>query len=201
MRKSALIDISAQHFHSLQWEGPMIKKGNVFCHLGYPLGVNVTIKDKVEWVLRKIRCKLDLWHAGQWPFHVRVRIVQAFLQPYVMYFLLLSDWRKCHFHIFESLLKNFLWNKKHSLASVLSSWKYTCQPKVKGGLGILDLHSHTLALRTAFIMHITASQRPLWKSIEMAEICYTGNWKLDVCNKFFSHAPLKHLPPTLNCLL
>ncbi|KAH7352139.1 hypothetical protein KP509_19G031700 [Ceratopteris richardii] len=91
MRKSALIDISAQHFHSFKWEGPKIDKGNVFRHLGYPLGLNVSTKDKIEWVLRRVQCKMDLWHAAQWSLHAQIRIVQTFLQPYVMYYLLLLD--------------------------------------------------------------------------------------------------------------
>ncbi|KAH7331565.1 hypothetical protein KP509_20G040600 [Ceratopteris richardii] len=89
MRKSALIDIFAQHFHSCNWKGPKIKKGTVFRHLKYPLGVNVSTKDRIEWVLSRIRCKMDMWHAAQWPLHARIRIVQSFLQPYVMYYLLL----------------------------------------------------------------------------------------------------------------
>ncbi|KAH7429918.1 hypothetical protein KP509_09G071500 [Ceratopteris richardii] len=134
MRKSALIDISTQHFHSLNSEGPKIKKGIVFPHLGYPLGVNVSTKDRIEWVLSRIRCKMDMWHAAQWPLHARMRIVQSFLQPYVMYNLLLLDWRKCHFRIFECLLKDFLWNKTHNRALVLSAWKYVFQPKKREGI-------------------------------------------------------------------
>ncbi|KAH7298839.1 hypothetical protein KP509_25G061000 [Ceratopteris richardii] len=156
MRKSALIDIFAQHFDSLKWEGPKFEKGTIFRHLGYPLSINVSTKNKIEWVLRRIRC------APQWPLHIRIRIVQAFLQPY---YLLLLDWNKCHLHIFECLLQNFLWNKIHNRALVLSAWKYVCQPKIRGRLGILQLDSHLMAKRVAFIMHIASSQKPLWLDI------------------------------------
>ncbi|KAH6557365.1 hypothetical protein KP509_1Z119400 [Ceratopteris richardii] len=145
---------------------------------------------------KKVRGKIGLWHAAQWPIHARIRIVQAFIQPYVMYYLLLLDWRKSHLHAFECLLKNFLWNKMHSTALVLSTWDYICQPRSTGGLGILNLLSHLQARRVAFIMRITAPQKPLWtdvfwKSIENAKLCYEGIWKLDPWNKFFSHAPIQ----------
>ncbi|KAH7307395.1 hypothetical protein KP509_22G057000 [Ceratopteris richardii] len=204
MNSSCIPGIS--HFDSLKWDGLKVEKGTIFRHLGYPLGINVSTKNKIDWVLRRIKGKMDMWHAAQWPLHTRIRIVQAFLQPYVMYYLLLLDWRKCHLHTFECLLKKFLWNKVHNQALVLSAWKYVCQPKLKGGLGILQLDSHLRARRVAFIMRVTSSQKPLWLDIfwqfmENARSCYKRCWKLDAWNKFFSHAPLQISRPTLDLLL
>ncbi|KAH7440824.1 hypothetical protein KP509_03G012500 [Ceratopteris richardii] len=133
-KKSALVDISAQDFQNIQWEGTKIEKGTVFRHLGYPLGINVSNKDKIEWVMRKVQRKVSMWYSSQWPLHARIRIVQAFLQPYVMYYLLLLDWKTSHIRDFECLLKSFLWNKKHSRAMVLSACDYVCQPRINGGL-------------------------------------------------------------------
>ncbi|KAH7281881.1 hypothetical protein KP509_35G000600 [Ceratopteris richardii] len=164
-KKSALVDISAQDVQGIQWEGTRIEKGTVFTHLGYPLGINVSYKDKIQWVMSKIKCKTGMWHVSQWPLHARVRIVQAFLQPYVMYCLLLLDWKKCHIRGFECLLKNFLWEKKHNRALVLSAWELVCQPRANGGLGILNLHAHTIARWVAFIMRVTSAHRPLWLDV------------------------------------
>ncbi|KAH7280436.1 hypothetical protein KP509_37G067400 [Ceratopteris richardii] len=208
MKKSVMVNISMQKFQSLEWEGLKIERGVIFRHLGYPLGIDVPIKDKVEWVLRRVKCKMERWFASQWPLHARIRIVQTFMQPYIMYYLyylLLLDWRKNHLHIFDRVIKAFLWNKKHNRALVLSSWEYVCQPKNKGGLGFLNSHSHLMARRTAFIMHITSSHTPLWTSIfwifmENEEVKFKETWKLDVWNKFFSHAPLQTTLHTINIL-
>ncbi|KAH7446564.1 hypothetical protein KP509_01G062200 [Ceratopteris richardii] len=140
MRKSVLINIYARNFESLPWYGPKVDRGTVFWHLGYPLGINVPIKDKICWVL-------------------------SFMQPYLMYYLLLLDWKKRHLQGFDRLIKDFLSNKKHNRALVLSAWRYVCQPKPRGGLGILHLHAHIMAQRTAFIMRITSSFKPLWTKI------------------------------------
>ncbi|KAH7278478.1 hypothetical protein KP509_38G043400 [Ceratopteris richardii] len=206
MRKSTLINISACHFESLPWLGPKIDKGAVFRHLEYPMGVNISTKDKLDWVFCKIKGKLELWHSSHWPLHARVRIVQAFLQPYVMYYLLLLDWKKCHIRTFDGLIKSFLWKKKHTRALVTSAWDYVCQPKCKGGLGILHLHSHIMVRRAAFIMRITSSYKPLWmdifwKFLENAVVYYKGKWKLDAWSKFFSHAPLHTSSRTLHFML
>ncbi|KAH7302783.1 hypothetical protein KP509_23G086800 [Ceratopteris richardii] len=149
---------------------------------------------------------MEKWNAAQWPLHARIKIVQTFMQSYIMYYLLLMDWKKSELQAFDRLLKNFLWNKKHSRALVLSSWQYVCQPRDKGGLGFLNLHLHLIARRTTFVMCITSSYKPLWtpifwKFIENAEMNFKGVWKLDVWNKFFSHAPLRASSHTINFLL
>ncbi|KAH7431085.1 hypothetical protein KP509_08G029200 [Ceratopteris richardii] len=148
MKKSALIDISARHFHSFIWEGPKIEKGTIFRYLGYPFGSNVSTKDKIEWFLNRVR----------------------------------------------SRLKNFLWNKRHNTALVLSAWEFICQPKLRGGLGILHLHMHLQARRVAFILRISVLQKPLWtevfwKFIDNAQLHYKASWNLDPWNKIFLHAP------------
>ncbi|KAH7447980.1 hypothetical protein KP509_01G130800 [Ceratopteris richardii] len=161
---------------------------------------------KYSGVLCRIKNKLKLWHAVQWPLHIRIRIVQSFLQLYIMYYILLLDWKKCHLYAFDCLIKNFLWNKEHNRALVSSSWDFVCQPKSKGGLGIQHLHSHMMARRIAFIMRITSLYKPLWtgifwKIMDNAEVYYKGSGKLNVRNKFFSHAPLQTSSTTLSMLV
>ncbi|KAH7429581.1 hypothetical protein KP509_09G057200 [Ceratopteris richardii] len=131
MGKSALIDISVHHFDSLLGHGLNIRRGWIFQHLGYPLGTNVSFKDKMNWVFEKNKYKMELWNASHWPLHARIRIVQAFLQPYIMYYLLLLDWKKCHLHTFDGLVKKFQWTKKHNHALVISAWKYVYQPTLR----------------------------------------------------------------------
>ncbi|KAH7298039.1 hypothetical protein KP509_25G024800 [Ceratopteris richardii] len=123
-------------------------------HLGYPLGVNVPTNQKIQWVFRRIKCRMEL-----------IRIVQAFLQPFVMYDLLLLDWKRSHLYAIDGLVKSFLWDKKHNRALVISAWDFVCQPKDKGGLGILDLGSPTMARWAAFLMRILFPYKPLWTDI------------------------------------
>ncbi|KAH7445380.1 hypothetical protein KP509_01G005800 [Ceratopteris richardii] len=187
MRKSALINVFMGHFEFLPWQGPKIDRGMVFQHLGYQLGVNISTDKKLQWVFRKIKCKMELWHSSQWPLHVRIRIVQAFLHPNVMHYLLLLDWKKCHLHAIDCLVKSFLWDRKHNRALVTSAWDFVCQPKAKGGLGILHLHSHTMARWTAFLMCINSSYKPLWTDTFWRFIKNAVRWKLKK-SRFWWHA-------------
>ncbi|KAH7422257.1 hypothetical protein KP509_12G000600 [Ceratopteris richardii] len=123
-----------------------------------------------------------------------------------MYYMLLLDWKKCHLYAFDCLIKNFLWNKAHNRALVLSSWDFICQPKSKCGLGILHLQSHMMARRAAFIIRITCVAKPLWtdafwKILDNATVYYKDTWKMNAWNKFFSHAPLQTSSATLSMLL
>ncbi|KAH7444775.1 hypothetical protein KP509_02G090900 [Ceratopteris richardii] len=123
-----------------------------------------------------------------------------------MYYLLLLDWKRCHLHAIDCLVKRSLWDKKHNRALVMLAWDFVCQPKDKGGLGILDFCSHIMARRTTFLMRITSSYKPLWtytfwRFIENAVVYFKGRWNLDVWNKFFSHAPLQTTSSTLHVLL
>ena len=74
--------------------------------------MEVTNKKLLDWVLDKIRHKIQYWHLSEWPLHVRLRIIQAILIPYVLYFLPLLDWKKTHLDTVNSLLIRFMWNAK-----------------------------------------------------------------------------------------
>ncbi|MCO5601651.1 hypothetical protein L7F22_055774 [Adiantum nelumboides] len=63
VRKSCLIDVTADNFHRLICMGQTIAKDTVFRHFGYPVGVDVTNKQLTDWVLQRVPAgKVDAWH-------------------------------------------------------------------------------------------------------------------------------------------
>ena len=56
--KSTLMDISSSDFSNLNWSGKRMEIGNVVRYLGYPIGVNVTSKQLLDWVINKINKKI-----------------------------------------------------------------------------------------------------------------------------------------------
>lgn len=93
--KSTLIDLSATRFDSLIWQGKRLSTGHVFRHLGYPIGVNVSNKMLIDWVIERVRGKILYWKSDEWPLHVRLWIIQSILISYFLYYLPLLDWREC----------------------------------------------------------------------------------------------------------
>lgn len=140
--KSTLIDLSAARFDSLIWQGKRLTTGHGFRRLGYPIGVNVSHKMLINWVIERVKGKILYWKSDEWPMHVRLRIIQSIIIPYFLYYLPLLGWRDCHLQILNSLLRQFLWNKTHKKSMVLISWDTICQPHAWGGMGITHVATH-----------------------------------------------------------
>lgn len=91
MHKSVLIDLTVGKFDALIWPRQRILKGNVFKYLGYPMGVDVTNQQLLKWVMDKVNTKIVAWYCDEWPLHVRLRILQSILIPYLLYYLSLLN--------------------------------------------------------------------------------------------------------------
>lgn len=193
--KSTLINLSVADFDSLIWNGKRLQTGHIFRHLGYPIGVDVSNKMLIDWVLEKVKKKILYWKSDQWPLHVRLRIVQAILIPYLLYYLPLLDWKESHLKLIIKILMQFLWNKKQTRSMLCISWDMLCQPKEWGGLGILHLQSHLLARRATLLKNMLDKSAYwclcLWEIISNGTVNFHGKWELDDWSKLFSHAPLK----------
>ena len=92
--KSKLLPLTPYSWHQLLWPGQVVSPNEMVRDLGYPLGWNATGKEKVEWVLQKVRQKLSYWKIVTWPLHVRLRIVQFIFMVYMQYYIIMIDWPK-----------------------------------------------------------------------------------------------------------
>lgn len=204
--KSTLINISAADFASINWHGKRLDTGHVFRYLGYPLGINVSNKQLITWVMERVRAKVDYWKCDEWPLHVRLRIVQAILIPYFLYFIPLLDWKETHIGHINSMLIAFLWGStKGKHAFPLIRWDIVSQPKDQGGLGVLNLSCHMHARRATFLKHMFESKLQwtwiLWEMLQYSKVVFHGNWELNVWDKLFSHAPVKLKGKVSACLV
>lgn len=194
LHKSHLIDINAENFNALIWAGKRMHQGQVFRHLGYPIGVNVTNQQLTSWVAEKVQTKIASWYCDEWPLHVRLRIVQSILVSYLLYYIPLLNWKPAHLGIFETAFKRFLWGKKGKTCAFIK-WDLVCQPKNRGGLGVLNLAAHAHARRATMLKHMfsrdTLWARCMWQIIGYSVVYFHGSWDLSDWDKLFSHVPLK----------
>ena len=84
-RKSNLISCTERDLEFLRWQGSVVKKDSIFRHLGYPLGMNVTNGQLIEWMSSKLRDKFMYWKSQSWSFHVRLKIVQCVMEPMILF--------------------------------------------------------------------------------------------------------------------
>ena len=92
MHKSVLISCIEQNILELGWSGKIVNRGEIFRHLGYPIGVEVSHVKLADWVSRKIENKFIYWKSQSWPFHIRFKVVQSITIPMVSYYLPLLPW-------------------------------------------------------------------------------------------------------------
>ena len=110
----------------LGWQGSVVKKGSIFRHLGYPLGMNVTNGQLIEWVSSKLRDNFMYWKSQSWSFYVRLKVVQCIMEPMILYYLPLLPWTKKALHSILQPLRYLLWKKRDKLRGIikqpLSAW-------------------------------------------------------------------------------
>ena len=98
-----------------------MKKGSIFRHLGYPVGMNVTNAQFIEWMSSKLRDILMYWKSQSWPFHVRLKVVQCIMEPMILYYLSLLPWTKKALH---PILQPLLRKKRDKMGITWVAWSY-----------------------------------------------------------------------------
>ena len=78
----------------------------------------------------------------------------------------------------KSICRNFLWcGHEHFVSGPLVKWEQLCQPKRKGGLGILNMDNWNKAALGKYIWWIAQKQDRLWIKWIHAVYLKTANWQ------------------------
>ncbi|MCO5602437.1 hypothetical protein L7F22_056569 [Adiantum nelumboides] len=133
-QKSALHSCTKIDLQGLGWQGLVVPRGTIVCHLGYPIGVDVTNKQLLDWISGRIGDNFVYWKSQAWPFHVRLKVAQVIMLAMLSYFLPLLPWSRKALTALTQPIRFMLWKKrsnKPGLAWV--SWKLISTPKVWEG--------------------------------------------------------------------
>ena len=118
---------------------------------GYPLGMNVTNAQLIEWMSSKLRDKFMYWKAQSWPFHVHLKVVQCIMEPMILYYLTLLAQTKKALHSILQPLRYLLWCKRDKMRITWVAWNQLATPKCLGGARILKLSKHMMARRFSLL--------------------------------------------------
>ena len=160
MHKSVLISCTEQNIMELGWSGKIVNRGEIFRHLGYPIGVEVSHVKLVDWVSRKIENKFIYWRSQSWPFHIRVKVVQSIMIPMVSYYLPLLPWSKKAVEKITQSMRSLLWAKKGKHGISWLAWDHICTPKRLGGAALLNVYEHMVARRFSLLISMFGNTQP-----------------------------------------
>ena len=164
MRKSMLIRCTESDLVDLGWCGQILDRGNVCRHLGYPIGVDISTSQSLNWISGTILDKFMYWKSQAWPFSTRLKVVQAIMIPMISYFLPLLPWTKKSLDRLARSLKYTLWKKESRLGMSWVSWNNICTPKRLGGVALLNLEDHMVARRFNLLKGMCIGTQP-WAEI------------------------------------
>ena len=164
MQKSVLISCIERNLEELEWVGPVLEKGMICRHLGYPIGNEITSEKLVGWIDQRIQEKFVYWKSRMWPFHVKLKVVQSIMIPMVSYFLPLLPWSKKHIDKVSKSMRFLLWKRKDKKGIAWMAWDHICTPKRLGGAALLNLYEHMVARRFTFLKSMFEGNQP-WTEI------------------------------------
>ena len=172
-RKSRLISCTESDLECLGWRGSVITRGSIYRHLGYPMDVDVSHVQLIDWIGSKLKDKFLYWKTQLWPFHVRLKVVQCILIPMLLYFLPLLPWTKKTLQNILQPIRFMLWRKGEMKGVTWISWDHLATPKRLGGAGILNLEMHLMARRFALLRDVCQQDQP-WISMMQYFIEHEG---------------------------
>jgi hypothetical protein len=140
-------------------------------YLGLPLHVRRLRKIDVQPLLEKIGARIPGWKGRFLTTAGRETLVKTVLSAQPIYHMTAFPELKWLIRKIDRIRRSFLWRGEtpdkvyggHSLVN----WPTTCLPKVKGGLGILDLERFARALRLRWLWFQWRHKERAWAKMEI----------------------------------
>ncbi|KAA3460126.1 reverse transcriptase [Gossypium australe] len=124
---------------------------NLGKYLGVPLLHDRVTKSTLNFVIDKVRSKLQNWDARKLSLAGRITLAQSVLLTIPSYFMQSLVIPKGVCDEIERITRQFIWGGSIGKSKpALIGWESICQPKTSGGLGFRYLHDHN----TSFLMKI-----------------------------------------------
>ena len=94
MWKSMLIRCTESDLVDVGWCGQILDEGNMYRHLDFPIDVDISPSQSLNWISDTILDKYMYWMSQAWSFGTHLKVVQAIMVPMISYFLPLLPWTK-----------------------------------------------------------------------------------------------------------
>jgi len=146
-----------------------------FSYLGVLVGGNHKRCVFWEGVLNKLRNRLSAWKGKSLSLAGKLCLIKSVLTSLPLFYVSLFCMPMTVMREVKRIQKNFLWDwgsENRKIAWV--AWDKICQPKDKGGLGVIDIEKFNLALLGKWIWRLKSEERSFWKDILVSKY---GGWR------------------------
>jgi hypothetical protein len=140
-------------------------------YLGLPLHIRKLRRIEVQPLIDKIGARLPGWKGKFLNVAGRETLVKTVLSSQPIYHMTAFPKQKWLIRKIDQLRRSFLWRGEtpdkvyggHSLVN----WPTACRPRIKGGLGILDLERFARALRLRWMWYQWNQKDRAWNELEL----------------------------------
>ncbi|KAL3678974.1 hypothetical protein R1sor_021930 [Riccia sorocarpa] len=151
LRKSTIIPLGLSEIPDwLQRTGCHIaRKGEIIRYLGFPIGWGITEEEQKDFVMGKMKKKLNNWKFRRLSFSGRVVALKHVVRCVPIHLLACLNLQKQTFDDMESICRTYLWgiSKTGTSKVPLIAWAEVQRGKHAGGLGLADFRTTSKALR------------------------------------------------------
>ncbi|KAA3485757.1 reverse transcriptase [Gossypium australe] len=136
---------------------------NLGKYLGIPLLHDRITKSSFNFVIDKVRNKLQNWDARKLSLAGRITLAQSVLLAIPSYLMQSLVIPKGVCDEIEMIVRQFIWGSSTGKSKpALVGWESICQPKTCGGLGLRYLHDHNTSFLMKIGFNLVSRKEDLW---------------------------------------
>ncbi|KAA3460139.1 reverse transcriptase [Gossypium australe] len=142
------------------------KVPNLGSYLGVPLLHDRVTKSTLNFVIEKVRSKLQNWEARKLSLAGRITLAQSVLLTIPSYFMQSLAIPKGVCDEIEKIARQFIWGGSAGNTKIaLVGWESICQPRNRGGLGIRHLQDHNNSFLMKIGFNLVTRKEALWAQV------------------------------------
>ncbi|KAA3460795.1 reverse transcriptase [Gossypium australe] len=139
---------------------------NLGNYLGVPLLHDRVTKSTLNFVIEKVRSKLQKWEARKLSLAGRITLAQSVLLTIPSYFMQSLAIPKGVCDELEKIARQFIWGGAAGNTKItLVGWDSICQPRTYGGLGLRHLQDHNNSFLMKIGFNLVTRKDALWVQV------------------------------------